>query len=312
MSISAFYLLKRRHEDFSRRSFRIALFVAAASALLLLVSGDTNGRMIAREQPAKLAAFEGLYRTGSGGTGIHLFGIPDDDEQRLRMAVTVPGALSFLVYRDFHTPVAGLDRFPEGDRPPVAVPFFSFHLMVALGTFFIVLTLLSLWFLARGSLFRRRWLLGVWVFAVLGAFAANELGWIAAEVGRQPWIVQPKYADVVSGQAPLADYATTVDFSRTIDGLRTADAASPGVSSGEVIGSIVMFGLIYGMLFLVWVFVLNSKIQHGPEEEGGEEGAGKERGFLAAASARPGGESMTDAKRGTPEMDPPDRSQESH
>jgi cytochrome d ubiquinol oxidase subunit I len=156
----------------------------------------------------------------------------------VRFNIEIPGLLSFLVHRDFNMPVPGLDQF-EPDIPPVAIPFFSFHLMAGLGCFFIALTLYSLWCHRRGTLFQKRWLLWVFVFSVIGPFLANELGWIAAEVGRQPWIVYNQ--------------------------LRTSEAVSENLVSSQVFGSIIMFAVIYAMLFAVWIYLLNEKIQKGPE-----------------------------------------------
>jgi cytochrome bd ubiquinol oxidase subunit I len=191
----------------------------------------------------------------------------------VRFGLEVPGLLSFLVYGRSDAPVAGLDEVPPSDRPPVAVPFQSFHAMVALGVGFIGLTLLALFFLWRGTLFSKRWLLWIFVFAVLGAYAANQLGWVAAEVGRQPWIV----------------YGL----------LRTGDAASKAVAPGEVRASIVMFSVIYLMLFAVWVYVMNDKIAHGPEEAEAMPEKTTREGLLEAAARRasPAGHSLTGARR---------------
>ena len=238
LSISAYYLLKNRHLDFARKSFTTALVAAAVASIAMLASGDSQGRIVARYQPAKLAAMEGLYQTSPGGTPIQLFGIPDSKSRVVRFNVEIPGLLSFLVHRDFTTPVPGLDKF-EPDTPPVAIPFFSFHVMVALGTYFIALTLYALWCLIRGTLFQKKWLLRVFVFSVIGPFIANELGWVAAEVGRQPWIVYNL--------------------------LRTSEAVSQNIVAPQVLGSILMFAVIYGLLFVLWIWLLNDKIQKGPE-----------------------------------------------
>jgi cytochrome bd ubiquinol oxidase subunit I len=236
LSISAYYLLKNRHVDFAHKSFITALIVAVVASLAMLVSGDSQGRIVARYQPAKLAAMEGLYQTTTGGAPIHMFGIPDSESRMVRFSIEIPGLLSFLVHRDFGKPVPGLDRF-EPDTPPVAIPFFSFHIMVGLGIYFIALTLYALWCWKRRTLFQKKWLLRIFVFSIIGPFAANELGWIAAEVGRQPWIVYNQ--------------------------LRTSEAVSQNLAGSQVFGSIIMFGVIYIMLFAVWIYLLNDKIQKG-------------------------------------------------
>jgi cytochrome d ubiquinol oxidase subunit I len=239
MSISAFYLLKNRHIDFARKSFMTALIVAAVASLAMLVSGDSQGRLVAQYQPEKLAALEGLYETTEGGTPIQIFGIPDSEAQTVRYNIEIPGLLSFLVHRNFTTPVDGLDKFKPDEIPPVAIPFYSFHIMVGLGIYFVVLTLYALWCRIRGTLFQKKWLLWVFVFSVVGPFAANQLGWIATEVGRQPWIVYKL--------------------------LRTSDAVSQNLTAPQITGSIIMFGVIYTLLFALWIFLLNDKIQKGPE-----------------------------------------------
>jgi cytochrome bd ubiquinol oxidase subunit I len=238
MSISAYYLLKNRHVDFARKSFTTALFVAAIASIAILFSGDSQGRVVARHQPAKLAAMEGIYKTTNEGAPIHVIGAPDNASKTVRYSIEIPGLLSFLVHRDFNKPVPGLDQF-EPNIPPVALPFYSFHIMVGLGIYFIALTLIAIWLHIKGKLFENKWLLRIFVFSVIGPFIANELGWVAAEVGRQPWIVYNL--------------------------LRTSDAVSPNLSGAQVAGSIVMFGVIYALLFAVWIFLLNYKIMKGPE-----------------------------------------------
>jgi len=301
MSISAWYLLKRRHEEFARRSFTGALLLATISSLAALVSGHFQANNVYDHQPAKIAAFEAQYRTGVGN--LSLFGIPDDERQRVLLDVSIPGGLSFMLHEDFDEPVLGLDRIRPEHRPPVAVPFASYHVMIGLGTLFIVLTLYASLLLWRGRLYETRWLMWVFVVAVVGAVAANQMGWVAAEVGRQPWVVHPPLVLDADG-APALDrdgfvrYQTTeavlADGTRRemIAGLRTDEAVSEVVTSGQVLGSIVLFGLIYLLLLLLWVFVLNRKIQAGPELPA----AGRRKeSLLDVASSLPGhSRSMTE------------------
>jgi cytochrome d ubiquinol oxidase subunit I len=181
---------------------------------------------------------------------LYIVGWPDEEAKMVRGGIAIPGMLSLLVHRDFTTPVAGLDQL-EADygSPPVWLSFQTYHMMIGLGMLFIGSTLFACWCRWRGTLFQKRWLLWYFVFAVGLAFAANETGWVAAEVGRQPWIVYPT-ADA-SGQL--------------VGGLRTMDGVSEVVTAEMVLGSIAMFGMIYALLFALWVFLLNRAIQQGPK-----------------------------------------------
>jgi cytochrome d ubiquinol oxidase subunit I len=297
MSISAFYILKGRHVEFAKRSFSGALIFATLASLAAVVSGHFQARNVYRYQPAKLAAFEAHYR--SGRADLSLFGVPDDNHSRIRLNVAIPGGLSFLVHDDFSTPVVGLDRFRPQDRPPVLPSYASYHVMIGLGVLFVVLTVLTSVLHWRGKLYATRWVLWVFVFAVAGPVVANQLGWVAAEVGRQPWVVHPPVlwtagGDVVVGAAGVVEYDER-------QGLRTADAVSPAVSAPQVLGSIIGFGLIYLVLLVLWLFVLDQKIRHGPEPIGPQRGHDGLAGVVAAAASRPGhGESMT----GSPDVGP--------
>jgi cytochrome d ubiquinol oxidase subunit I len=266
MSVSAWYLLRGRHEVFAKRSFAVALAIAAVATPAAAISGHSSAKVVAEHQPAKLAAMEGHFTTGDGPTGLYVVGWPDAGAETVRFGLRVPGMLSLLVHGDLSTPVTGLDRIPEDERPPVWLPFQMFHLMVGLGTVMIGLTWLAVALAWRGRLWTSRWLLWVFVVAVLAPFAANQAGWIAAEVGRQPWIVHPSVQDGVA-----------------MPGLRTADGLSESVRTEHVAWSIAMFGLIYALLFVLWIFVLNHKIQHGPDEP--DDGAGERPDRLVAASA---------------------------
>ncbi len=247
LSISAFYLLRNRHVDFAKRCFPIALWVAAIFSVLALVSGHDQAKTVSKTQPAKLAAFEGHFETGPGD--LYLFGWPDASAKTVHGAVRVPGMLSWLLYNDTQKPVTGLDAIPADQQPPVWLPFQMYHLMVGLGMFFIVLTLGTLPLLWRGRVYRQRWLLWIFVFAVVGPFIANQAGWIAAEVGRQPWIVYPSIQDGVE-----------------MRGLRTSEGLSESVRASQVLWSIILFGSVYLLLFIIWIYVLNEKIQHGPTD----------------------------------------------
>jgi len=238
VSVSAWYLLKGKHLDFARRSLKIGLVVALASSIFQLDSGHDAAVGVAQYQPAKLAAFEGHYATGPAK--LYLFGWVNEKGQEVRFGVGIPGLLSYLIYEDWQKPVQGLDAFAPADRPPVNVVFQVYHAMVIIGIGLIVLAVLGTVQWMRGKLFEQRWLLSLMVIAVLGPQLANQFGWASAEVGRQPWIV----------------YGL----------LRTSDAVSKVVGGGAIVTSLILFAAVYALLFAVFIFLLNHKIQHGPDE----------------------------------------------
>lgn len=239
LSVAAWYLLKNKYKDFARASIKVAIVLAAIASILQLVSGHQSAVGVAENQPAKMAAFEGHYPE-SAPAGMYLFGWVNEEDEKVLFGPEVPGLLSFLIYGDPDEPVTGLRAFPPEDRPPVNVVFQSYHAMVAIGMLLILLSWVSLFYWWRGSLFEKRWLLWALVPSVLLPQAANQLGWISAEVGRQPYIVY--------------------------DLLRTEDALSTSVTAGDVLTSIILFSIIYLLLFVLFLYLLNEKIQHGPAE----------------------------------------------
>jgi cytochrome d ubiquinol oxidase subunit I len=244
--------------------------------------------MVYHHQPAKLAAFEAHYRTGPGD--LSLLGVPDEATETIRFNLAIPGGLSFLVHDDFNRPVIGLDRFRPADRPPVLLSFASYHVMIGLGMLFVVVTLLAALLYWRRRLFETRSLLWVLVFAVAGPLVANELGWMAAEVGRQPWIVHPPVAwteggDLVVGPDGVVSYDESL-------GLRTADQSvrrsKPPRSRRQLWPSASSVGLL-----AVWLFLLDKKIRHGPEPLVMPDASGREGLVAAAARLRDRSDSLT-------------------
>lgn len=240
VSVGAWYLLKRRHRDFAVASVKLGLAVAAVAALLSLATGHESAAGVAKHQPTKLAAFEGQYET-TARAPLYLFGWVDEKTETTR-GVAIPGMLSWLVHGDAEAVVPGLrETAPaKADRPPVNFTFQLYHIMVGVGFALIGLGAWAGWALWRGTLENSRVLLGCLTLAVLGPQIANQAGWWAAEVGRQPWIVYKL--------------------------LRTSEALSAVVVANQVIASMVMFGVVYLLLFAVFVFLLNEKIQHGPDD----------------------------------------------
>jgi cytochrome d ubiquinol oxidase subunit I len=293
MSISAWYVLKGKHGEFAKRSFTGALWLATISSLAMLVSGHFQAHMVYHEQPAKLAAFEAHFKTGPADMSI--IGWPDTETETVKGNIAIPGGLSLLLFNDPDASVIGLDRFRKEDRPPIAISFFSYHIMIAIGVFFIGLTLLATILRLRNSLFQRRWLMWVFVFAVIPAFMANESGWVAAEVGRQPWIVYAPFQLDEGGDRTTNDAGQFIYVEQ--QGLRTSQAVSVVISTQQVFGSIVMFMAIYALLFVLWIYILHQKIKAGPDIVAEQVATDKPGGALGAAVSRvEHRESLTDAK----------------
>ncbi|MCX7735655.1 MAG: cytochrome ubiquinol oxidase subunit I [Candidatus Kapabacteria bacterium] len=239
ISVSAYYLIKNKHIEFAKKGLTISLIVAAFSSVLQLFVGHTSAVGVAKNQPAKLAAFEAHYDS-SAVAPLYLFGWVDDKNQKVDLGLQIPGLLSYLIYGDFNAKVTGLNAFDKNDRPPVNLVFQSYHFMVALGFLMIGISIIGLILLWRKKLFENKLILKILVPTVILPQLALQLGWISAEVGRQPWIV----------------YGL----------LRTKDAFSKTVSSGEVWFSMILFTLIYTLLFILFLFLLDRKIKHGPDD----------------------------------------------
>jgi cytochrome d ubiquinol oxidase subunit I len=239
LSVHAYYLLKNRHVEISKKAFKMALIVATISGLLQLVTGHHSANGVAVNQPAKLAAFEGHYDS-LNVADMYLFGYVNNATQTVT-GVKIPGGLSFLLHNNFTTPVKGLNAFPVNNRPKQVNAIFQvYHLMIAIGIAIIALTLFAVFLWWRGKLFNYRWLMLIFSFSVLLPQLGNQLGWFSAEMGRQPWVV----------------YGL----------LRTSDALSKSVRANQVMFSLILFTTIYSILFILFIYLLNKKIQHGFEE----------------------------------------------
>ncbi len=187
--IHALMILRKKNILFHTKAFKIAAVFGAVAALLQPLSGDHSAKDIAKRQPAKLAAMEAHFYTEKSASLI-IGGFPDEKNKKVNYAIKIPGALSFLAHGDFETEVTGLDKFPVGEQPPVAVTHYAFQIMVALGM--VMMGIAVLYFIAvlRKKNWRNsRWLLKLFVFATPAGFIAVEAGWTVTEVGRQPWII---------------------------------------------------------------------------------------------------------------------------
>ncbi len=240
LSVHAYYLLRGRYVDLSRKAFKIALGVATIFSLSQLFTGHRSAEYVAEYQPAKLAAMEGHF-PDSAPADLYLIGWVDKESQTTT-GLGIPGGLGFMLKQDFNSPVTGLNAFPVEDRPGQVNAVFQFyHLMVAIGMTLIALTLIACFYWWKGKLFQQRWLLWAFVWAVVLPQMANQFGWYTAEMGRQPWVV----------------YGL----------LRTSDALSNVVTANQVLFSLIGFTLIYSVLLALFIYLLNKKIKHGPYDE---------------------------------------------
>lgn len=240
LSVHAYYLLKGRYLEWSKKGFKWALLVAVLVSLSQLISGHSSADGVAVNQPAKLAALEGHYPENEKAD-LYLFGWVDQKTQKVT-GISIPGGLSFLLHQDFSEPVKGLNAFNPEDQPGQVNAVFQFyHIMVGIGMVLILVSVFGAMQWYRKKLFSNKWLLWVFVFAGILPQIANQAGWFAAEMGRQPWVV----------------YGL----------LRTSDAFSQSVGEQQLWFSIVMFFLIYALLFVLFVYLLNRKIQKGPFDE---------------------------------------------
>ena len=187
--VHALMILRKQNQDFHYKAFKIAAIFATIGALLQPVSGDISAKDVAQRQPAKLAAMEALYKTEKPAP-LLIGGIVNEKKKEVNYAIEIPGALSFLAHGDFNAEVKGLDQIPENEHPPVAITHYAFQLMVGIGSFLVLLSLMYFFVLWRNkSVLNKRWLLKVFVFAIPLGYIALEAGWVVTEVGRQPWII---------------------------------------------------------------------------------------------------------------------------
>ncbi len=245
--IHAFMLLRHPADRFHRRALGIALWVLAISAVLQPISGDHSAKVVAKTQPAKLAALEGQFRTERGAP-LRIGGLPDPASETTRYALEIPRGLSFLAHGDFDAEVVGLDQFKPEDRPNPVVVHLAFQVMVAAGMALMGLGLLcALLAWRRRGLPRQRWLLWLIVLGGPLGFVAIEAGWVVTEVGRQPWVI---YGLV-----------------------RTADAVTPmpGLAVTFTTFTILYLFLAAVVAWLMWTQIINAPHAegHGQREEAG-------------------------------------------
>ncbi len=235
MGISAWHLLRKQHEEFFLKSFRLGIYVGLAATAVVVGQGHLHGNLVAKLQPVKLAAMEAHWETQKNAP-MYLLQIPDEKgEKNLVEALPVPGLLSFLAYNDPSAEVKGLKDFPAADRPPVTITFLAFRIMVGIGTLMPLLMLFG--FLKREDLARYPLYLKAMVWAMPLPYLGIQAGWAVAEVGRQPWIV----------------YGL----------MRTTDAVSP-ITAGQAGTSLVAMVLLYTLLGVAGAYLMLTYARKGP------------------------------------------------
>ena len=233
LGISALLLIMSRHKQIAEKSLKFSVIVAFISSIIQLGLGHYHSIQVAHTQPEKLAAIEGVFETQQMAPAI-VFGIPNEDKEQIEAEVKIPGLLSLLAFGDLDAEVKGLKEFPRDEWPPLALTFYPFHLMVGMGLYLIFLGALGLLLLWRKRLIENKLFMKLAVISIPIPFIANELGWITAEVGRQPWAVYHI--------------------------LKTRDAISISVPAGHILFSIITFGLIYILLFALWIYLIRREI----------------------------------------------------
>jgi len=238
--IGAFYLMTKRDEAYGKTFVRTGVIVGVIAALLqLFPTGDMQGKLIAANQPATLAAMEGLFHTEQGAP-LAILGQPDVQNQKLDNPLQIPNMLSFLTYQKWAASVKGLDSFPQELWPDrIALLYYSYHVMVGLGTIFIAVMGLAAIQLWRGKLYESRWMLWLLMICIPMPYIANTAGWMTAELGRQPWLI----------------YGL----------MKTAHGISPRVGAGNTLFTLIGFMGLYTVLAILFLFLIWREIEIGPE-----------------------------------------------
>ncbi|MGA7575447.1 MAG: cytochrome ubiquinol oxidase subunit I [Terriglobales bacterium] len=238
-AVGAFYLLSGKWTTHGRIFVKAGVIVGCVfSVLQIFPTGDRQGKMVSDQQPVTLAAMEGLFQ-GQTGAPLVIVGQPDEKEGKIDNPIEVPGMLSMLTYKRWNANVRGLDAFPRQDWPDnIPLLYYSYHIMVGLGTFFVAVMVVSLFLLWRGKLFNARWMLWILMLAAPFPYIANTAGWMTAELGRQPWLV----------------YGL----------MRTEAGYSTMVSAGNGMFTLLGFMGIYMVLGILGLFLIRREIENGP------------------------------------------------
>jgi cytochrome bd ubiquinol oxidase subunit I len=238
--LGAFYLLANRHEEQGRIFVKVGVIAGVLASLwMLFPTGHFSSEQVAEHQPVALAAMEGLFES-ERAAGIILVGQPDVEDRSIENPIVVPRALSYLIYQNWNAEVKGLDAFPKKNWPDnIPLLYYSYHIMVGLGTIFIAIMVLAAFLLWRGRLYGSRWMLWVLMLSIPFPFIANTAGWFTAELGRQPWLAYSLF--------------------------RTSEGVSPQVSSGSVLFTLIGFAGMYLIMGLLYIVLMVREVDHGPE-----------------------------------------------
>jgi cytochrome bd ubiquinol oxidase subunit I len=238
-AVGAFYLLSHQWMAHARVFVKTGVIAGCVFSILqIFPTGDGQGNLVAHLQPVTLAAMEGLYQSQPNAPLV-ILGQPNDDQRTIDNPIEVPGMLSMLTYKRWNAHVQGLDAFPKEDWPGnVPLLYYSYHIMVGLGTIFVAIGAVAAFLLWRGRLFDSAWMLWILMLSVPFPYIANTAGWMTAELGRQPWLV----------------YGL----------MRTSDGYSTSVSAGNGLFTLLGFMGIYTVLSILFLFLVRREIEHGP------------------------------------------------
>lgn len=237
--ISSWYILKKRDLEYARPILRISLIVFIISSFLQFGTGHYHAVQVANTQPVKMAAMEGLWDSENGAS-LSVFGFPDSTNKKTHLDIRIPKLLSFMIYADPEARVQGLNDFPDDLHPPVFITFQSYHIMIALGSLFALMSFIGLVLMKKNTLYDSSWYLKILLFTIPLPLVSNEVGWMVAEIGRQPWAIY--------------------------NVLKTSDAASVVVPAWQILATIIMFTVLYAVLFLFFIKFLTELIKKGPEK----------------------------------------------